>query len=772
MWYDPNGEGPNNHTFYWILSEEEVEYLTHDKNEPVTVTRWFRFIAKDYTRERKSNQYTAPYPYIYIRCQMTLTRPDKNWAKWGDKIKNYWYYWNPQADLNEGYFKKGDLAFTYLKEEYGNPGRLDAPTGVEDGVANGFSAIVFDIEAPRSGRTIKNEMWDSPIHNTIVKNTPLLKKGEDKAPQFRRAKYYFTPKTNYEITALNGKRYRVTVENKNYNQPFFILDATKQGIIDNKCYVTLNRTAYQYGTEDPFVKDFQNSGNGWKTYDQMFCRYVWPHAYWNVENKGEYWLPGVDRFTYQPMDSYTEEAAASVINIPFAPIRNNLNIANIKTIANRSTGTIAKKNDNSLLMDGTAIYNNNVAPEVYNASGYKVAKAYYVGKDSHDWDESKLKETLRWCSIIYDNEEMKDPTGALDSEYRGTNNLWRNAGVFNDSILYAEDLDTHVYTPIAMLTKQNFIQGQEDDDAGNIQLIHYLPIGATAADVAAGRAVENYACYDVLNALGYPRKFEGDNQVCDFEYAHRFINQQMRAWVGVVAVNDCNIAQYVQQDEYDDDNIATFLTSWERPINLKEYDPDYALDAKTEENYVYFIDYLKFYDWRGDKYKDGYMYDDHYWFWAYYNIKEIDVDLRYDRVLTTMHHPELDPKKPWTWNRLSEVTRRARLLSIRVDNPGTATARVVPGQGDQITPYEFDLVDCTPDRAYTYAVNNDALKAYMGISPIRNTNKARFGGFYYENNGDNVTDFYVWIPVTIHYEWGKFQTHVRWLIKTTHGRDF
>ena len=741
MWYDPNGEGPTNHTFHWILSEEEIEFLTHDKNEPITVTRWLRFIAKDYTRERIANNYTAPYPYIWVRCQLTITRPDKNTGKYAEKIKNYWYHWNPDADIN-------------LKD--GNKGKRDEEG---DGVYNGFSAVVLDIEAPRSGITTKGQMWDSPIHNTLIQNRV------DKAKfNFKYGKYYFTPKTNFNITALNGKKYRVTVENKNYTQPFWILNPSKQGIIDDQCYVTLSPKAgisQKFGDADPYKKDFINSGADWQTYDKLFCRYVWKHDYANLEYKGEYWRTNKDlnpndmynNYTYQPMDAWTT-GISNVYFTNFWP-----NVPTIKAGSDRAV----------TLADGTAIYNNDVEPEVYNKSGYGVGKTYYVDADAHVWDEKTLQATLRWCTIIYDNEEMKDlRNGNFDSEYRGTNKFWRNAGVFNDSILYAEDLTTHVYTPIARFTKQEFQAGVQDLDAGNIELIHYLPIGATYDDFVAGNAVENYACYDVLNALGYPTKeFVGGE--CDFEYAHRFINQQLRAWVGVVGVNDCNVAQYIQQDEYDPENIATFLASWERPINLKSYDPDYALDAKTEENYVFFIDYLKLYDWRGDKYKEGYMYDDHYWFWAYYNVKEIDVDLRDDQVRTTMHHPELDVNAPETWPTLGSITHRARLLSIDVANAGTATARVIPGVGNALTPYEFDLVDAA--KKFTYAVNNDALKAYMGINPVNKVNKARFGGFYYENNGDNVTDFYVYIPVTIHYEWGKFKTHVRWLIKTTSGRN-
>ena len=49
-------------------------------------------------------------------------------------------------------------------------------------------------------------------------------------------------------------------------------------------------------------------------------------------------------------------------------------------------------------------------------------------------------------------------------------------------------------------------------------------------------------------------------------------------------------------------------------------------------------------------------------------------------------------------------------------------------------------------------------------------NKDIFGGFYYANNGENVTVFDVKIPVTIYYEWGSFDASITWHIDSTHGR--
>jgi hypothetical protein len=47
--------------------------------------------------------------------------------------------------------------------------------------------------------------------------------------------------------------------------------------------------------------------------------------------------------------------------------------------------------------------------------------------------------------------------------------------------------------------------------------------------------------------------------------------------------------------------------------------------------------------------------------------------------------------------------------------------------------------------------------------------KANFGYIFYENNGLNVDEFIVRIPMVIYYEWGHFRTYVDVKINTTLG---
>jgi hypothetical protein len=42
----------------------------------------------------------------------------------------------------------------------------------------------------------------------------------------------------------------------------------------------------------------------------------------------------------------------------------------------------------------------------------------------------------------------------------------------------------------------------------------------------------------------------------------------------------------------------------------------------------------------------------------------------------------------------------------------------------------------------------------MGINPVDNKFKERFGVIYYQNNGDNLTEFNIVVPITVEYYWG------------------
>jgi hypothetical protein len=539
------------------------------------------------------------------------------------------------------------------------------------GAIDGWSGVIFDVQAPRNDETIKDMPWPGVVSSTLVENR--IKTSET-------LKYYFAPKTIDVITAQNGKRYTITPKNGTYTQNF-------NGV------------------------KIETNTNRW---DQLMCKYIYKHSITDVPH-----------------------LAGTTVNI------------------------------------------------------LQVENGPY-GRDKHTWSdawdatlkETKLQQQLRRCAIIYNDEyeNVRDGSIVNGNQYRDQTlyTKVRDAGVFNDSILYAENNGT--YTPIARIVLQEQNGATSYREAGTIELIHWLPVGATAADVAAGTARENVVLYDVLNALGYPLKDDGS---CDFENARKYINKQLRAWVGVVAKGTCNYAKYVKQDKHDDENTeAVFLASWERPINLNLEPITPALDANTNENIIYLIDYLKLFDWRGDYTNQGYMYYDpnedrganHWWFWAYYNVKGIAINMDPSIVETNMHQANAN-----TFVKLNRVTTAAKLWSY----PQQTATWTLFGEGWDAngnrtvgTLGPWQLLD--PTNWFNSALKEDAIEEYMGYPGQKadtyaeqeawNAKKEKFGAIYYANNGDNVTVFDVKIPVTIYYEWGSFESVITWHIDTTHGR--
>lgn len=406
----------------------------------------------------------------------------------------------------------------------------------------------------------------------------------------------------------------------------------------------------------------------------------------------------------------------------------NTLIANRVKIDGKSKYYFAPKGNIMITAQNGKVYT--ISPEGdSNQTTYN--KLFSQNGNQFTWDEATLEDILNNNSIIYGGE---------------------GAGVFNNDILYATER-TGKYTPIARLTQeQNASDYNSQMYAGTLELIHYLPVGSTYEDVLAGQAEENTVLYDVLNAIGYATRdpFDKDYSQYDINYSMSNLNRQLRAWIGYVKNDGNNVAQYVEQKQYDDDNKATFLVSWQRPINAY-MEPFFS---KTHEDYLYIIDYLRLYDWRGGKPNQGYMWDDHYWFWACYNVKEIDVDLRPEKVMTNLCQPNAD-----TWVPLSSVPTPMQLKTIQVENPGTAEATVAIGTAD-LGEYPFDLLNVNRN-AFTYAVNNVALKAYMGLNPVVPVNKARFGGIYFNRNGEEAKSFSIEVPVTMKYEWGSVSATMR-----------
>ncbi|MCQ2212328.1 MAG: hypothetical protein MJZ36_01685 [Bacteroidaceae bacterium] len=298
-------------------------------------------------------------------------------------------------------------------------------------------------------------------------------------------------------------------------------------------------------------------------------------------------------------------------------------------------------------------------------------------------------------------------------------------GAFANVRLYAHEEGKENFTHIATM----------NPSTGEISLVH------------------NQVTYDVLNAIGYS-DFAGEN-----EEAHPEIDKELRAQVGVVAydrVKKCVLAAQMTD--------ATFLTSWQRPINWVSKDT-VVLDSKTNHNKIYLADLIKFYDWRGYEHKsNSEWYNVEHsqrgsmelpntkWLYAYYNIKAITVDCTPSKVYTNMHGLDI---KTTTLDKVSP-----EYAYIRADK-----------NLNKIHTYTFDFKSFC---GTTHTENFN--KVAMSEKLFKNMNEAehcreKYGYVYYENNGDDVNEFDVIFPVTVTYEWGQITTNIKLHIIDTLGHQ-
>ena len=276
-------------------------------------------------------------------------------------------------------------------------------------------------------------------------------------------------------------------------------------------------------------------------------------------------------------------------------------------------------------------------------------------------------------------------------------------GAFNNKYLYSYDGAN--YIKIAEINQDN----------GEVTLLNSPAASFEEAKI-------------VLNLVGYEKE-------------HKNIATELRTWAAVVSSNDCNVAKPITYEKTPD--LFSFQLSWQRPINMQELENKYMLDANTNGNVIYLIDLLKLYDWRGNN-EQGKMYDGQYWFWAYYNLEKITVDLTPANVHTTMHYND--------WNKtMQDVTAFAELTDL--------------DGGKGLRTYDFGA-----DIAAFNSPDKEAqIEQVMGINPRNLTNKAKFGAIKYVNNGENVTVFKVRVPVILEYYWGKIYDVIEIEIDSTAG---
>ena len=373
----------------------------------------------------------------------------------------------------------------------------------------------------------------------------------------------------------------------------------------------------------------------------------------------------------------------------------------------------------------------------YNALAYnkrernETAKFYFVPEETTITTQAGVTYTItprpnasdqKWNAFVckygfhqYPYQAHKWSTPAENKKILQNCAIDYNDGVFTNNKLYAVNNGT--YTHIATL--------DQNITTGTVELVFRNP--------------DNDVTKEILNAIGYTAD-------------HKNVLTEFHTKVGVVGHNNCGVAIYVDEMETGKDNskAGTFWVSWQRPINVDTHEKD-MVDAKNNGDYVYLVDMLQMYDWRGPV--EGKMYGANQWLWAFYNVKSVKIDVTPSKVKTNMHQSNVNTFKP-----LSQITTRARLRALDASGNAAQTATIV--FADNLPSYPT---------AYNMASMNDKLNEDLGLVPADVAKKALFGGLYYENNGENVEKFDVIVPIEINYGWGRFLASVKVRIDRTLG---
>lgn len=327
------------------------------------------------------------------------------------------------------------------------------------------------------------------------------------------------------------------------------------------------------------------------------------------------------------------------------------------------------------------------------AGGYKyyfapVQKTYKINDVTYKLfvKETKVYDKYVAATVINvtDNAKIK--------EFELKNAITVNLGIYTNDVLYCKKGSDPIEYEVAKLDQTNGVVSYQD----------------------------NYVAKELLNAY--------ESVPSDYEAAQLFAN------IGVTAYSPCNTALSLSGAV----NPYYFL----RPINAKGVDGKFFIDGKdlhVDESNINLFELFDFTDWRGEKFVKAPGDYTNLWYFKYYNVKNIKVDL--DNVTTDLDGGTLGTTK------LSDKTTGIHLeywfgprTSPTAQYTTTAAANI-------------------PVNIVASAEPNWGISHYNGLID-------KFGYIHYHNNLSTVSkDFTICVPVSFTYDWGVVNTHVDILVK-------
>jgi hypothetical protein len=629
--------GTTNHIYYWRITAEEMEALTHcatattaDKgSNPITVERYIHYTGHFYSSTDPNNA-GAKYDDIFIKLSVTIKRADVPLSITKQRDENNWYNW--EGSWLPYYKQPGEDRLQSIANNTPYP---------QDGLGN-------------TSRTVP---WRNNILYTWDGDKIQVSNSGD-------SKFYFAP-FEYEITAQDGTTYIIT----------------------------------------------PRRGSGDNIFNKFICKY------WNESH-----VYSLDQAN--PFNSAKLEENNKTLNS--CAIRYQPDVDGIFKAYGMTVATVA---DPSAWPKADGVFSNDTL--------YAIKKSAY--NSAQEYEPIAIIETNETSLATNDNYDLDGQTsGATNKEFY----VREGAGKV---ILLHEYVENKWLSTDAQPSGNKYQQASEWDKEN-----------------AYSEACVNAVGY-ILDAIG---KDADGHMTGDFTDKGNPLNKQLRSYVGVISTQKCNIAN--QMNDNRTKNFAVFQMAWERPVNmLNEF--DFMVDAINNSDFIYIVDIIKLFDWRGASNKSddggfdtGYMWGSdgipanwtnrnwrpNQWLWAYYNVREIKVDLRTSVVLTDHSHPgEFRPISDPTNANAIQLTSRGLRGQVSFKFPDFGASLNFPLR---TSPLDFNAVS-----------ENQELIEYMGLDNPRqetlDTEKARFGYIRYENNGQNVHDFDVKLPISIVYDWGELR---------------
>ena len=195
----------------------------------------------------------------------------------------------------------------------------------------------------------------------------------------------------------------------------------------------------------------------------------------------------------------------------------------------------------------------------------------------------------------------------------------------------------------------------------------------------------------------------------------------LTALIGITAYSSCNVVLSLSDNVYP--------ARIQRPVDIEGKDGKTFTDAEANGSIINIIDLFNFNDWRNVVFvtENGTTIDTkNAWLFAYYNFKSVKADI--DGITTTLGMGEgAGQDKLEGAPLLTSVSKEVKFSQVGGDlNPAFTTADV---------------------KADNHAAIYDKVKA-------------GFGKIKYDNNNNNVKEFWVRIPVEFSYQWGDIKAYV------------